>query len=170
MKYLSLIIALLWAAAVQGQLSVLPIDKTATPAIQDNGQEPSEKGIFIVPPARYIGGNRSYYTVTQHVIDTFANKDAPSQGGGSFPAGALLGYGPTSVIRGNSGTQALAAGIRSVIITEDYAAAPGPGFRQRTVAGFEPAVLKPTIKDITVMGYDINSDDYNSEGVVDSQP
>lgn len=171
MKYLSLIIALLWATVVHGQIGALFIDKTAAHTISDLGLEPSSKGFLMVAPVRFSSGAIVYDTPAgmtngQYVIGSYAN-DA-SSAPGSYPAGGVMGYGRASVLRATSDIMSVAAATRGVVVSQNFNG--DIGGWQRTTGATQAANLRQFIRDCTIVGYDFTADDYFTEGVVDSQP
>ena len=137
-------------------------------------------GITVVPPAEVQIVNNApvwkYMTVTQHVIPRYAwgvLQPAISTGTRSIaPAGELRGWGPMSVIRGNSSTEMLSDLIdyRAVVITEDIdriTAMFGSGEYQQNL---KPAVLRPVIRDVSIWGHDDTSTNYTDNGKVSNQP
>ena len=137
-------------------------------------------GITMVPPVEVQIVNNEpvwkYTTVTQHVIPRYAwgvLQPAIWSGTRSIaPAGELRGWGPMSVIRGNSSTELLSDLIdyRAVVITEDIdriTAMFGSGEYQQNL---KPAVLRPVIRDVSIWGHDDTSTNYTDNGKVSNQP
>jgi hypothetical protein len=138
------------------------------------------RGTTIVPPVDVKIVNNvpvwTYTTVTQHVIPRYASGVAQPTSWSPIrsiaPAGQLIGVGPASVIRGNAQTQNQA--VKAVVITEDFGrpdlAMFGSGeYNQPT---FKPAVLRPVVRDLTVLGYEDPSAEpnYTSGGKVNDRP
>jgi hypothetical protein len=145
-------------AYAYAQTLVLPIDKTATPTIQDLGGEPSNKGIYVVPPARYSGGAPVYDVKQQLEIPVYANRISSAPG--SFPAGVVAGYGPLSVLVASATTKDLPAATRALVISDNYDAAVSS--YQVIEEAYSPAVLGLTIRDCSIWGYDDAGNGYAS--------
>ena len=101
-----------------------------------------------------------YTTLSQHVIPRYAN-------GRTYPAGQLLGWGPASVIRGNAETQNLSAGLRGVVVTEDYDQAIA---QWQSDTAEKKAVLQAAVRDVTIAGHDETGTEYAGPGIISHQP
>jgi hypothetical protein len=133
-------------------------------------------GVTIIPPAshRIVNGRVApkYMTVAQLVIPRYANVKGKLPGDLSKslgPAGQLIGWGPMSVLSANAETKNQA--VKAIVVTEDF----GKQIAQWSSGeynqpGYRPAVLRPVLRDFTIVGYDETGTNYESGGVVNNEP
>jgi hypothetical protein len=137
-------------------------DGTATD-LDPGGSGPPITRELTLPPG-FVRVPAGTTTVTQHVIARFAD-------GVTYPGAQLRGYGPASVIRGNSSTSALPTtpiDQRSVVMTEDF----GYGIAQwqSDTETTRKAVLQATVRDLTIAGHDETGTGYSAGGLVNNNP
>jgi hypothetical protein len=137
---------------------------------------PLPPGITVIPPASHKVVKDvavpQFMTVTQHVIPRYVSgaPQPPGQPGKSVgPAGQLIGWGPMSVLSGNAQTQRQS--VKAVVKTEDF----GELIAQWSSGEYKkpeyrPAILRPTVRDCTIAGYDETGTNYASAGVVSNEP
>jgi hypothetical protein len=157
---------MLWPSVAWGILPGAVYAQTAVLAMSQFGASSefipfaSNRGIAVVPPTIYSVGqpeSMQYFKPSsgQLIIPRYGNSQTP-------PAGVLAGWGPCSVIAGNSST----ASTGTLVITEDAALTINKWQRGSLAT---QAVSQPTVKDLTIAGYDVNSDNYGTTGVVGDQ-
>lgn len=108
-------------------------------------------GVTVIPPG--------YNDAAQWIIPRFANGKTP-------PAGAIVGWGPLSIIRATAATEKLPAATRGIVITEDYDQEIRQFQGQLPNDKVRPPVLQPVIRDLTIAGRDVTGDDYVKNGAV----
>jgi hypothetical protein len=150
-----------------------PMARTQPIAAQNSSLPP---GVTMIPPAvhKIVDGRvvPQFMTVTQHVIPRYANVEGKlsrraTQSMG--PAGQLIGRGPMSVLSGNAETKNRP--VKAIVVTEDVgkqiAQWSSGEFKQ---PGYRPAVLRPVLRDFTLVGHDETGTNYQSGGVVNNEP
>jgi hypothetical protein len=137
---------------------------------------PLPPGITVIPPVSHkvVRGalQPQYTTVAQHVIPRYVSgaTQPTEQPGASFgPAGQLVGWGPMSVLRGNAQTQRQK--VKAVVTTEDFGTQTAQWssgeFKQ---PNYRPAILRPSVRDCTIVGHDETRSNYLANGVVSGNP
>jgi hypothetical protein len=133
-------------------------------------------GVTIIPPASHkMVGDRvvpQYMTVDQHVIPRYAHAEGKLPGKSSKsvgPAGQLIGWGPMSVMSASARTKNQS--VKAIVVTEDF----GKQIAQWSSGEYNrseylPAVLRPVLRDFTVVGHDETGTHYQSGGVVNNEP
>jgi hypothetical protein len=168
------IIMTLWIALLTVLLSALPAYAQRTPLLARQASPVS--GVTVIPPSSHkiVDGRvvPQYMSVDQHVIPRYANVEgrlAGQSGKSVGPAGQLIGWGPMSVLRGTAQTKNQPT--KAIIVTEDI----GKQLAQWSSGeykqpGYRPAVLRPVLRDFTLVGHDETGTNYQSGGVVNNEP
>lgn len=138
------------AFAPLARAQTLPPRITGLPSVTQIGVAPP--GVTVVPPG--------YNDRPQWIIPRNANGRTP-------PAGALMGWGPMSVVRATADTEKLPDAKRAVVITQDFDKQIRQFQSQAPDDKVLPAVLQPTLRDLTIAGRDVKGDDWWQAGDVD---